>query len=450
MSDTMEIRMNDVVQLNLGNTIPVPVRDYLLMVNKPMINGQELVGNLIIKVGDLENDAGYLVEETDPTVADWAKQPNKPTYTPEEIGAMPSTVVIPVRISQLENDTGYYVFPITGIPKSDLEPGIIPEKVSELTNDVGFYIRPNGGIPAADLETAIIRSIQSKLDAALKGSPGGLAELDQNGMVPSHQLPSYVDDVKSYASQSLFPAIGEDDKIYVDKSTNKTYRWAGVDVGYITIGTSLALGETANTAYRGDRGKAAYDHAMAKGEAYTSGLYKITTNAEGHVIAATPVVKDDITALGIPGSMPDTSQFYVKPQGGIPSSDLSEAVVESLNHADSAYQIPMDGIPATDLSDAVVESLNNADSAYQMPQGGIPATDLAPGVIPASAVEDVRVNNSSVLSNGIANIPKAGNGVFGVVKLSSTYGIMDINGTLRTLVADDSTIKSGSNGYHVI
>ena len=34
----------------------------------------------------------------------------------------------------------------------------------------------------------------------------------------------------------------------------------------------------------------------------SSGLYKITTNSTGHITAATAVVKDDITALGIPGS----------------------------------------------------------------------------------------------------------------------------------------------------
>lgn len=30
------------------------------------------------------------IEETDPTVPAWAKQPEKPTYTPEEIGAQPA------------------------------------------------------------------------------------------------------------------------------------------------------------------------------------------------------------------------------------------------------------------------------------------------------------------------------------------------------------------------
>ena len=36
--------------------------------------------------------------------------------------------------------------------------------------------------------------------------------------------------------------------------------------------------------------------------AYSSALYKVTVDAEGHVIAAAKVTKGDITALGIPGS----------------------------------------------------------------------------------------------------------------------------------------------------
>lgn len=38
---------------------------------------------------------GYLTTETDPTVPDWAKQPNKPVYTANEVGALPDTTKIP-------------------------------------------------------------------------------------------------------------------------------------------------------------------------------------------------------------------------------------------------------------------------------------------------------------------------------------------------------------------
>lgn len=43
------------------------------------------------KLSDFRNDVGYLAYEEDPTVPDWAKAPNKPTYTAEEVGASPTS-----------------------------------------------------------------------------------------------------------------------------------------------------------------------------------------------------------------------------------------------------------------------------------------------------------------------------------------------------------------------
>ena len=96
-----------------------------------------------------------------------------------------------------------------------------------------------------------------------KGRAGGVAELGTDGKVPAAQLPSFVDDVLEYANLSAFPATGETGKIYVARDTNKTYRWSGS--GYVEIAQGVALGETSATAYRGDRGKTAYDHSQAKG-----------------------------------------------------------------------------------------------------------------------------------------------------------------------------------------
>lgn len=94
-----------------------------------------------------------------------------------------------------------------------------------------------------------------------KGTANGVAELDSSGKVPSSQLPSYVDDVLEYDSLSAFPSTGETGKIYVAKDTSKSYRWTGS--AYSQIKGDLALGETSSTAYRGDRGKAAYDHSQS-------------------------------------------------------------------------------------------------------------------------------------------------------------------------------------------
>ncbi|WP_279050326.1 pyocin knob domain-containing protein [Alistipes indistinctus] len=97
---------------------------------------------------------------------------------------------------------------------------------------------------------------------AEKGQPGGLAELDESGRVPSSQLPSYVDDVVEYSSRSDFPATGESGKIYVATDTNLAYRWGGTE--YVEISPSLALGTTAETAGRGDWTQAAYNHSLIK------------------------------------------------------------------------------------------------------------------------------------------------------------------------------------------
>lgn len=86
-----------------------------------------------------------------------------------------------------------------------------------------------------------------------KGAPNGIATLDDFGRVPSSQLPSYVDDVLEFDTKKDFPRTGESGKIYIAKSTEKTYRWSGST--YIEISKSLALGETSSTAYAGNKGK---------------------------------------------------------------------------------------------------------------------------------------------------------------------------------------------------
>ena len=156
----------------------------------------------------------------------------------------------------------------------------------------------------------------AQIPLAQKGVANGVATLDSNGKVPSTQLPSYVDDViegykfdgRFYTSaQHETEITGETGKVYVDveSGNNTTWRWSGS--AFVQIKGDLVLGEGQANAYRGDRGKIAYDHAQAKGSAFASGLYKITVNSEGHVTAAVAVAKSDITALGIPSENTDTS-----------------------------------------------------------------------------------------------------------------------------------------------
>lgn len=117
------------------------------------------------------------------------------------------------------------------------------------------------------------------IPSAQKGVAGGVAELDDSGHVPAAQLPSYVDDViDSYIvtgatafssgwlsltseGAALTPESG---KIYIVLTTGnynmREYRWSGT--AYAQVNEGIALGETASTAFRGDRGKTAYDHSQ--------------------------------------------------------------------------------------------------------------------------------------------------------------------------------------------
>ena len=111
------------------------------------------------------------------------------------------------------------------------------------------------------ISTATQTALDSKISSSLKGAVNGVAELDGSGKVPSGQLPAFVDDVLEYANSAAFPATGEASKIYIALNTNLTFRWTGTV--YTEISKSLALGQTSSTAYRGDRGLAAYTHVSA-------------------------------------------------------------------------------------------------------------------------------------------------------------------------------------------
>lgn len=121
------------------------------------------------------------------------------------------------------------------------------------------------------------------------GVANGVAELDANGLVPTSQLPAYVDDVLEYASQSAFPATGETGKIYVALDTNLTYRWGGS--AYVEISPSLALGETSSTAYAGNKGKANAD-AISAIQTTLSGLATVATTGDYDDLIDKPTIND--------------------------------------------------------------------------------------------------------------------------------------------------------------
>ena len=178
----------------------------------------------------------------------------------------------------------------------------------------------------------------------------GMSATKLTGTVPQANLPSYVDDVIEVDNYAALPPTGEAGKIYVDKETNKTYRWGGS--AYVEISASLALGDTSATAFRGDYGKVAYDHAQAKGSQFAAGFYKITTNAEGHVTSATAVTKGDITALGVPSE--DTDTTYTAGAGlGLSGTEFSIA-----DSGVTTAKLANDSVTADKIADGVIPDVS--------------------------------------------------------------------------------------------
>lgn len=66
--------------------------------------------------------------------------------------------------------------------------------------------------------------------------------------------------------------------------------------------------------------------------------------------------------------------------------------------------------------------------------------------MPDVPVDDVQINGTSIVADGVANVPIASANDFGAVKAISSYGIrVDSSGVLRTSVANQNEIKQGTD-----
>ena len=240
------------------------------------------------------------------------------------------------------------------------------------------------------------------------GVAGGVATLDQEGKVPSSQLPSFVDDVIEVDSYDNLPTTGEAGKIYVTKDTNLTYRWSGSR--YIEISASLALGETSSTAYPGDKGKETTDkvnthvadlnnpHQVTKEQVglgnvdNTSDLDKPVSNATQELVDNTKKELEDLITSnegGLDNHIKDFNNPHkvTKDQVGLGNVDntsdkdkpLSDAAKEAINEVKTL--ITSSG---TDLSNHIKDYTN-------------------PHRVTAEQVGLGNVNNTSDLDKPISN-----------------------------------------------
>lgn len=237
-----------------------------------------------VAVGKLKTDttpsAGQIpeVNSTDPTKVDWVDKPSggtdgkdvKVSAGDTTAGFLDGKIVIDAgKLTKTKQNAGANETLLFGIGAD------VFDKTTDDTDDI-----------TEGTKKFYSDSLVSTYLGTQKGAANGLAELGADSKVPAAQLPSYVDDVLEYDNQAAFPATGETGKIYVAKDTNITYRWSGTV--YVEISASLALGETSATAYRGDRGKIAYDHSQTA---------HAPSDAEANLTEVTEVLTLDATDI---------------------------------------------------------------------------------------------------------------------------------------------------------
>lgn len=136
-------------------------------------------------------------------LADWVKQQNKPTYTAEEVGALPADTKIPSKTSDLQNDSGF----LTKIPDNYL---------SETDKTLNVSGKAADAKATGDKITELSADISNKLNKN-QGSEnsGKIAGINESGdIVP--MFPVSVD----YNEETNCLEFGSDQKMELNKGIN--------------------------------------------------------------------------------------------------------------------------------------------------------------------------------------------------------------------------------------
>lgn len=353
-----------------------------------------------------------------------------------------------------------------------------PGKVYQLSPGAD-YTKESSWILIGDT-SELNNKVQEFIDS--KGAPNGLASLNESGIIPSAQLPSYVDDVIEVDTSSNLPGTGESGKIYIVQDTNLTYRWSGT--AYVEISKSLALGETSSTAYPGDKGKATTDKLNKTSDKVVVGpttvnpsTNKIVLKYQTHFTSTNSDSEDSHTInaattsqAGLMSSSDKTKLDGLKDQAGI-TSDI-DAVQTNLEthinnksnpHEVNKAQVGLGNVDNTSdankpISTATQNALNskfNASDGNALKQrvDNIPeliATDIT--VDSDNDSVNISLDKTSIvdgtLSGTTININSATTSKAGILTPSDKTKIDKIitNGNGTKYLSDNGTYKEVSGG----
>lgn len=299
---------------------------------------------------------------------------------------------------------------------------------------------------------------------ATKGQPNGFASLDSKGLIPSSQLPAYVDDVIEVATFDELPEVGEAGKIYVTLDTNLTYRWSGTR--YIEISQSLALGETSSTAYAGDKGKHLKDVSDSLPPVLVSGLEPFTytldkvnltygrrskTDSNNGIYKPVENILRSINAVtkttaGVMTAADKVKLDGLKTQEGITSdidsvqSNLTTHITNKQNpHSVTKAQVGLGNVDNTSDADKPVSTAVQAELDKKT-NSAITDIDFADSTAD-DAIMTVGLANGIITSEKNVTLPKASSTSAGIITSQESIKLNKIltNGDGTKFLADNGT-----------
>lgn len=467
------------------------------------ISGKADKSEIPTKVSQLQNDSGYLTSftESDPTVPVWAKEPNKPSYTAEEVGA-PTVAEMNTAIGEAIGQLNSFdIAVVQALPTQDISTHTIylVPKIGE-TNDVyDEYIYINSKWEMVGNTQIDLSNYVQKTDYATASNAGvvkiaGAMGIDiTNGFLTMATADhTYIQD-GTHARKAIPPKFQHESAFYglAKAAGDSTQSTSSNAVGTYTDEAKAAIQTMLDVPAKGDIPEVPVQDVQVNG-------VSVLQNGVANVPIATG------SRLGVVQGNP-TGGTQVLADGRICTAPASEAEIkagsssykptaQNRNHIAAFYGLAKAAgsdeknstLPVGQYTDNAKEAIQSmlgitqmlaptnpnlvasqayaigdvfaanghlykATAAIAQDEAIIPDTNCVETTMvdAGGKIKDVRVVGSSVVGNdGVANIPVASHDNAGVIKIyrNGTYGLtVNSSGYIQITPASTQQIKAGAS-----
>ena len=387
-------------------------------------SGDAFIRNKPTKVSDFDNDVGYLTEHQDisgkANAADLAAVATSGSYN--DLLNKPS---IPNKVSDLIDDSGHYTKPVTGIPASDLEETYLTEHqdISGKAN-IPFIINVR-----KENNNTISDKTFEEIQNAFNNNQELICITDRQSSYTPPDGNKFIFSFLDYSEQVDHLAAIQFESTYITTVNNKNYFVKSVmtfRTGEVVWQDNFYLLPTKTTDLTNDAGYiTGYTETDPTVPAWAKASTKPSYTASE---VGAPTVQEMNTAIN--NAIGNVNSFDVAVVQVLPSENISTHTI---------YLVPKTG-ETNDVYDEYIY-INNAWEMVGNTQIDL-SNYATKSEIPDVPVEDVQINGTSIVNNGIAEIPVRSNVVGGSNDLVTSHGI---NNTLTGIISTSlSQIKDGS------